>query len=105
MNTLLQDYSLPATCSGVDWHPYLHFDAGHDTRLLNSLFIQEMAKRSVQMRTSFYINEAHGETELEETLSAMRDVFLIIRNALDAEILPDLIETIPQVDLFRRLVK
>ena len=57
------------------------------------------------MGTSFYINEAHGETELEETLSAMRDVFLIIRNALDAEILPDLIESLPQVDLFRRLVK
>ena len=105
VSSLLHAYSLPATCGGVDWHPYLLFDAGHDTPLLTSLFIQEMAKRSIHTGTSFYINEAHGTTELEETLSAMRDVFLIIRNALDAEILPDLIETIPQVDIFRRLVK
>ena len=72
--------------------------------ILNTLFIQEMAKRSIHMNLSFYINAAHGDEEVSRTISAIDDVFLIIRNGLDAEVIPELVDTIPQTDSFRRLV-
>lgn len=105
VNALFQKYSVPVTCAGVDWHPYLQFEAGHDSPLLQTLFIQEMAKRSIHMGTSFYINASHGESEVAETLDAIRDVSLIIRNALDADVVSDLLETTPQTEVFHRLVK
>lgn len=105
VSALIDAHSLPASCSGVDWHPYIRFDASLDTALLNTLFIQEMAKRFVHMGTSFYINAAHGDSEIERTMTAINDVFCIIRHALDAEVVSDLIETIPRTDAFRRLVR
>ncbi len=105
VSALIDSHSLPAICAGVDWHPYIRFEAGHDTSLINTLFIQEMAKRSVHMGTSFYINAAHGTGEIEQTITAINEVFCLIRHALDAEVLTDLIETIPRTDAFRRLVR
>ena len=102
---MIESHSLPANCAGVDWHPYIRFEAGHDTSLINTLFIQEMAKRSVHMGTSFYINAAHGASEIEQTVTAINEVFCLIRHALDAEVLSDLVETIPRTDAFRRLVR
>lgn len=101
---LLTKHSVPAVCGGVDWHPYIRFDIGHLTPLVNTLFIQEMAKRSIHMNLSFYINAAHGDEEVSRTIAAIDDVFLIIRNGLDAEVIPELVDTIPQTDSFRRLV-
>jgi len=105
VSALIETHSLPAKCAGVDWHPYLRFEAGQDTSLIDTLFIQEMAKRSVHMGTSFYINAAHGKGEIDQTITAINEVFCLIRHALDAEILTDLIETIPRTDAFRRLVR
>ena len=104
VSALIDAHSLPASCSGVDWHLYV-FRRLLDTALLNTLFIQEMAKRFVHMGTSFYINAAHGDSEIERTMTAINDVFCIIRHALDAEVVSDLIETIPRTDAFRRLVR
>ena len=105
VSALIDSHSLPATCSGVDWHPYIRFETSQDTSLLNTLFIQEMAKRLIHMGTSFYINAAHGDSEIEQTMTAINEVFCIIRHALDAEVVTDLIETIPRTDAFRRLVR
>ncbi|MBA62820.1 MAG: aminotransferase class III [Planctomycetaceae bacterium] len=105
ISQLLQKYSLPAVCDGVDWHPYLRFHTEDNIQLINTLYIQEMAKRSVHTGMSFYINESHGESELSETLGAVEAVFTILRKALDNGQLHDLVETIPQTDGFRRLVR
>lgn len=105
VNALLERHRIAGICGGVDWHPYIRFEAGHDTQLINTLFVQEMAKRAVHMGTSFYINAAHGDREIKKTLDAINDTFLIIRNGLDAEVLEQLIETEPQTEAFRRLVR
>ena len=105
VSNLIQQHSIPATCEGVDWHPYLRFDGGHNTALINTLFIQEMAKRGVHMNTSFYINAAHGDDEVQKTLKAIDETFLVIRHGLDAEVIPDLVEAIPQTEAFKRLVR
>lgn len=102
---LITKHNLPATCGGVDWHPYLRFDAGPLNSTLNTLFIQEMAKRLVHMGMSFYINAAHGEQEIDETLTAIDESFQLINSGLNAGKLDGLLEAAPQTDSFRRLVR
>jgi len=107
LNEVAREVGLAVTCEGVDVHPHLHF-AVDDPRLkglVTTLYIQEMAKRGCHGYASFYLNAAQGEAELSQTVSAARETFTIIRDALAAGNVADKLECPVQHDAFRRLVR
>lgn len=97
---------LGAVCKGAWMHPYLQFP-GHDaptTKLLSTLYIQEMAKRGCHGYSSFYLNAAQGPAEVDQTVNAAREVFTILAEGVQSGRLADLMECDPPVEYFRRLV-
>ena len=87
-------------------HPYLEFqidDAETKTKL-NTLYIQEMAKRGCHGYTSFYLNASQGESEISQTLEAARETFTILAQGLNENRIDDLLECVPKQEFFQRLV-
>ena len=107
LNEIAREVGLAVTCEGVDVHPHLHFavDDPQLKGLVTTLYIQEMAKRGCHGYASFYLNAAQGEAELSQTVSAARETFTIIRDALAAGNVADKLECPVQQDAFRRLVR
>ena len=102
-----RDAGLPITCGGVRFHPSLRFDLD-DAELkqkLSTLFIQEMARRGCHCSTSFYLNAAQGDDEVEQTIAAARETFSIMAEALKNSSVDNLLECEPKQDSFRRLVR
>ena len=64
-----------------------------------------MAKRGCHGYASFYLNAAQGPAELEQTATAAREVFTIIRRAIDSGNAETFLECPRQQDAFRRLVR
>jgi glutamate-1-semialdehyde 2,1-aminomutase len=64
-----------------------------------------MAKRGCHGFTSFYLNAAQGESELTQTVDAAREVFGILRDALDNNSVEQKLECPRQQDSFRRMVR
>lgn len=106
-NQLARECDVPVSCGGVTWHPHLHFDV-EDAELQSSLatlYIQEMAKRGCHGYPAFYLNAAQGDAEVEQTLLAARETFLILADGLERNAVESLLECEVRVDAFRRLVK
>jgi glutamate-1-semialdehyde 2,1-aminomutase len=95
------------TCTGHAAHPHLEFgDTDPTTRSqLNTLYIQEMAKRGCHGYASFYLNAAQGDRELQQTADAARETFSILAQSLDQHRLAELLECQPAQDAFRRMVR
>lgn len=101
-----QETGLGAVCQGAWIHPYLQFP-GHSvetTKLLSTLYIQEMAKRGCHGYSSFYLNAAQGTAEVDQTLQAAREVFMLLVRGLESQQLSAMLECEPPVEYFRRLV-
>ncbi len=106
LNAVAQETGVPVQCGGVSVHPQLAFDIEDGTlkRKVSTLYIQEMAKRGCHGYTSFYLNAAQGDAEVEQTIAAARDTFTLIQDGLDRGNIDDLLECELKVDVFRRLV-
>lgn len=107
LNEIADDTGLEVRCGGLSVHPSLTFDTA-DVMLkskLSTLFIQEMAKRGCHGYTSFYLNAAQGPAEIEQTVTAAREVFALLRDGWDHNKLDALLECDLQQDAFRRLVR
>jgi glutamate-1-semialdehyde aminotransferase len=98
---------LAVRCVGLAVHPTLQFDVSDSTlkAKLSTLYIQEMAKRGCHGYTSFYLNAAQGPAEVEQTVSAAREVFGLIQEGLAQGVVDRLLECDLQQDAFRRLVR
>jgi glutamate-1-semialdehyde aminotransferase len=98
---------LKVHCGGLSVHPSLQFQV--DDPLMKSrlatLFIQEMAKRGCHGYTSFYLNAAQGEKEIEQTITAAREVFTLMQAGLEKGRIEQLLECDLRQDAFRRLVQ
>ena len=107
LDAVARETSLDVKCSGLAVHPHLEFaSASPDLKpVLATLFIQEMAKRGSHGYASFYLNAAQGPAELEQTAAAAREVFAIIRRAIDTGNAESFLECPRQQDAFRRLVR
>lgn len=107
LNAVAREVGLSAVCRGVDVHPHLDFELADATLTASAktLYIQEMAKRGCHGNTAFYLNAAQGDSELEQTVAAARETFVILRDALAAGTVAELLECEPQYDAFRRLVR
>lgn len=107
LDAIARETGLDVKCSGLAVHPHLEFtSASPDLKpVLATLFIQEMAKRGCHGYASFYLNAAQGTAELEQTATAAREVFAIIRRAIDSGNAESCLECPRQQDAFRRLVR
>ena len=91
----------------MNFHPHLNFaisDADVKEKV-HTLFIQEMAKRGCHGYTSFYLNAAQGEAEIEQTADAASETFTIIGSGIESEQIDSLLECEIRTDSFRRLVR
>jgi glutamate-1-semialdehyde 2,1-aminomutase len=106
INSAAAAADVPVRCAGLDVHPQLHFDVpdAAQKQQLVSLYIQEMARRGCHGYASFYLNAAQGSAELQQTEAAAREVFLLMRRALDDNTLDAALECSTSQDVFRRLV-
>ena len=106
LSEIASEIGLPAVCKGASIHPYLEFqidDAETKTKL-NTLYIQEMAKRGCHGYTSFYLNASQGDAEITQTLEAARETFTILADGLNENRIDDLLECVPKQEYFQRLV-
>ncbi|MBP86252.1 MAG: aminotransferase class III [Planctomycetaceae bacterium] len=107
LNDVAADVGLDVTCEGLDFHPHLNF-AVEDPSVkakVGTLFVQEMAKRGCHGYTSFYLNAAQGDAELDQTVAATRETFEIIAQGLDDDSIDTLLACEARTDSFRRLVR
>ena len=83
-------------------HPHIRLGAEDATTAakVNTLFIQENARRGVILATGFMFNCAHGEAEVEQTAAVVRESFAVIAEGLERGTLDELLEVPPQEDLF-----
>ena len=107
INRAAREVGLDAECVGVAAHPGIRFNVeGEDTaKKVNTLFIQENARRGVILATGSFFNCAHDEPALDRTEEAVRESFAVIKDGLENDRLDDLLECDLQEDLFRRLVR
>jgi len=107
LDAVARETGLEVKCSGLAVHPHLEFaSASPDLKpVLATLFIQEMAKRGCHGYASFYLNAAQGAAELEQTTAAAREVFAILRQAIESGNAESFLECPRQQDAFRRLVR
>ena len=103
LNQIAEETGAPVCCSGIDTHPHLAFACGdaEKDRILATLYVQEMAKRGCHGYPAFYLNGAQGPSEIEQTLSAAREVFSLLCQDDPVKMLDCEIYDEP----FRRLVK
>ncbi len=106
LSAVAQETGAPIRCEGVSVHPQLVFDIDDAAvkQKLSTLYIQEMAKRGCHGYTSFYLNAAQGDAEIEQTVAAARETFRIIADGLACGKIDDLLECELKEDVFRRLV-
>ena len=106
LNEVAAETGCPVSCVGIDTHPRLEFDIDASlTAQVTTLYIQEMAKQGCHGYTSYYLNAAQGDTEVEQTANAARKTFSLIVQALDKGNVDQFVEASQQEDLFHRLVK
>ncbi len=107
VNRAARDVGLEAECTGVAAHPGISIkvEDAQKARKVSTLFIQENARRGVILPPGFFFNCAHDEEALERTEEAVRGSFAVIKDGLENDRLDELLESPPQEDLFRRLVR
>ena len=107
INRAAEEAGLEARCAGVDGHPGIRFNIPDPmtARKVETLFIQENARRGVILSSGIFFNCAHDEAALGQTEEAVRESFAVISDGLENDRLDDLLECELQQDLFRRLVR
>ena len=71
---------------------------------INTLFIQEMARRGIHTTTSLMPTLAHTDEDIRQTADAAEGAFKVIERALEGE-LDELLEVDPKREPFRRFVR
>ena len=101
-----EETGIPLKCRGEAIMAAQYFDVD-DAQLSTDLwtfFLQELAKRGVLLRRGglVFVTYSHGEAEVEETLSAAREVLALAKDHLDRGSLQDALETGDIEESFRR---
>lgn len=76
-------HGLPVKVIGIPALCILAFDAGDNSRALMTLFVQEMLARGFLAASGFYPTYAHQSDIVAKYLSAVDEVFSLLRESLD----------------------
>jgi glutamate-1-semialdehyde 2,1-aminomutase len=107
LNAAAEETGLAVRCGGLSVHPALQFQTEDEALKgkLTTLYIQEMAKRGCHGYASFYLNAAQGAAEVEQTVTAAREVFALMQEGIRHGTIDALLECDLTQDAFRRLVR
>lgn len=107
INRAAERVGLAAECYGIAAHPGIRFAIDDEATLkkVQTLFIQENARRGVILATGFFLNCAHDEEAVVETARVVEESFAVIARALENDALDAALESPVQDELFRRLVR
>ena len=97
---------IAAKCTGWHYRAAITFDLPDESLLpkVNTLFVQEMARRGVHCHASFNPTLAHTEEDIRRTAEAAEETFRIIQRGLEGE-LDELLVADEKKEPFRRLVR
>jgi glutamate-1-semialdehyde 2,1-aminomutase len=97
----------PAQCVGVAAHPGIRFDVPAEVLpKVQTLFLQENARRGVILAGGLFFNAAHDDAEaLDRTEAAVAESFAVIADGLQHDRLDELIECELAEESFRRIVR
>ena len=106
INEAIHSAGISATCTGFHYRAAISFDLPDESLRprVNTLFIQEMARRGVHCFPGFTATLAHTEEDIRQTAEAAEEVFRVIMRALEGE-LDDLLVVDSRREPFRRLVR
>ena len=107
LNKAITDVGLSGACTGLFWNPAIVLDLPDESLRpkVNTLFIQEMARRGVHCNMSFKATLAHTEDDIEETARIAGESLAVVKRGLDEGSLDDLLESDLKKEPFRRLVR
>lgn len=105
MQLVIDSTGAPAGVTGWHYRCALHFDLPDESLQpkINTLFIQEMARRGIHTSTSFMPTLAHTDKDIQQTADATEETLKIIMRALDGE-LDELLNVAIKREPFRRFV-
>lgn len=107
INEALSSADLAGACVGLHTNPTIQIDLPDETMRpkVNTLFVQEMARRGVYCLPSFKTTLAHTAADIEETAEAAFEAFRVIRRGLETAQLDDLLVADIKKEPFRRQVR
>ncbi len=107
LNTALSDVGLSGACTGLFWNPTITLDLPDESLRgkVNTLFIQEMARRGIHCNMSFKATLAHTAADIRETARAATEALDMVKSGLHRGNLDDLLKSDLTKEPFRRLVR
>ena len=94
------------TVGGLETAPSIRFDLPDESLRgkVNTLFVQEMARRGVHAGVGFVATLAHTSEDIRQTAEVAQKVFSVIKQAIDAGEVDKILVCDLTQDAFRRLV-
>lgn len=107
LNRAIVDAGLSGECKGLFWNPAIVLDLPDESlrSKVNTLFIQEMARRGVHCNMSFKATLAHTDADIHETTRIATEALAIVKEGLDKGDLDNLLQSDLKKEPFRRLVR
>jgi glutamate-1-semialdehyde 2,1-aminomutase len=107
LNQAFDAAGLSGACVGLHANPYIHIDLPDESLRpqVNTLFVQEMARRGIHCLPSFKATLAHTSADIEQTAEAAYRSFSVIRQGLDHASLDELLVADLKKEPFRRQVR
>jgi glutamate-1-semialdehyde 2,1-aminomutase len=106
-NAVAAEVGVDVRMQGLCAVPQIAFSAGADAELghqLAALFAQEMCRRGVLIHAHPTHSAAHGDEDLALTLGAARESLVVLRDAIRAGRVDEVLEVTLERPIFRRLV-
>jgi len=102
----IEDVGISADVTGLFNNPGLHIDLPDEALRpkVNTLFIQEMAKRGIHTNGRFMATLAHTDEDIRITAEAARESLKVVRNGLEGN-LDNLLEAYEQRESIQRIVR
>lgn len=106
LNQALATAGLAGDVVGLSSNPVLQIELPPeiDRRKVNTLFVQEMARRRIHTSLSFKATLAHSSADIEQTVEAAAATFAVIRQGMENDALDALLVVDLKKEPFRRLV-
>ena len=107
MNDALRDAGLAGSCDGIFWNTVINLDVPDDSLRgkVNTIFIQEMARRGIHCNMSFKAILAHTLEAIKQTAACATEAFAFIKAGLTSGDLDQLLDSDLTTEPFRRLVR
>lgn len=103
----INDAGLSGACVGLFWNPAIMLDLPDENQRskVNTLFIQEMAKRGIHCNMSFKATLAHTPEDIQATANIATEALAIVKTGLESGSFDDLLQSDLKKEPFRRLVR